>query len=66
MPSLPPRWDWGSFIVYGLACLFLGLLTGLFAIPGIVPVLGGAALGLWAARKSWFERDGNPPPHRRF
>jgi hypothetical protein len=59
----PPQtapWHYGSLFVYSLACFFIGLLTGLLRIPGILPVGIGAVVGAWAAWRRWFELT--PPP----
>jgi hypothetical protein len=60
IPPPPPRWDWGSFIVYCFFCFFSGLITGLLLWPGIIPVLFGAGAGFFAAQRGWFEMSPSP------
>jgi len=48
-------WHWGTFLVYCIACFFAALVLGCLGAPGIVVVAVGAALGLWAALRRWFE-----------
>jgi hypothetical protein len=56
MISQPGSWEWGLFFFFGIGCFFAGMVTGLLGIPGLIAVLFGALLGLWAARRAWFER----------
>ena len=52
----PPRWCWGLFLVYSVACFLTGLLAGLLTdIGGVLPALLGAGVGVLAARRQWFE-----------
>ena len=49
------RWQWGPFILYCVACFFVGLFAGLLQAPGVVPLGFGALLGGFAAWWRWFE-----------
>jgi len=54
-PPEPSRWNWGSFLVYSVACFLGGLCAGVLMVPGVLSVIMGAGVGIFAARREWFE-----------
>jgi uncharacterized protein involved in cysteine biosynthesis len=54
-------WAWHPFLVYCLICFLAALLAGLIGLPGIVTLVLGVAVSLWAAARRWFE---NPVDER--
>jgi hypothetical protein len=55
MDSESWTWHWGTFLVYCVACFFAAMAMGCMGVPGIIIVIVGAAVGLWAALRRWFE-----------
>jgi hypothetical protein len=49
-------WAWAEFFIYCCGCFFIGLLTGVLRVPGVVAVSGAALVGAWGAWRRWFER----------